>query len=211
MADQLRVVDELMLVVRTSDVGRTGTIRKEVMNRILRRLFHSKSWDDMLRLRFTLVAFTDANGAVNYPALFDEDSQGNQSRFVELIREQHLREVCEFTVDIEEALRATIQNGNINIGAARRAIKQQDPLQPTDEIDAIVAVGANSVSDRVMDTLEVPAEIFLTRIRTRKLLVRRSPLSVEENQAIDLQLDYGKGDLDVEIDAEHDTIADDCA
>jgi hypothetical protein len=77
----------------------------------LRQISPAKRFGDGLRLRFSLLPFTEENpedglAVVRYEELFEEDANGNQTAFVERLRHQHLDEAMEFLVELEEAVRA---------------------------------------------------------------------------------------------------------
>lgn len=184
--DQLSLVDQLRFVVEhrdkkeNRDNGKQGYLHRASFHRVLRRLFPAKSTEDMLKLRFSIVPFTDEQGFVDYVRVFEEDDDGNQTRFVELLREQHLWEINEFVVDVEEAIRrsAIVSGDKVNVAAAHNALKELDRLMPNETIDRIIAFGAKVTPEalaKLGPSHSVPSEEFLSRIRTGQLLKRHTP------------------------------------
>ena len=185
--DQISTVERLEYIIESTDKKNCGLIQKDVLHSILRKFFPAKSLDDMLKLRFALLRFVHPQSQlVNYKALFSEDTQGNQTRFVELIREQHLREMSEYVVDVEEAIRSVISSdGRIGIGPAKTAIKLLDPAVPNEELLAVVAFGAKVTVEQLEELGEnyfVPAELFLSRIRSGVLLRRHTPKAHSDSE-----------------------------
>lgn len=167
--DQLEQVDRLKEVAVNHDKQKKGYISRLTVHRIMNKYFCTKSFDDILKLRFALIVSCRGRNIVDYNALFAEDEDGNQTRFVEMIREQYLQEVVSFVVDIEEALRKVINSaGKIDMGTARTAIRMLDPLMPHDRIEEILAYGCRMTVDDLGAAGEghtVPAEDFLCRLR----------------------------------------------
>jgi hypothetical protein len=181
--NQRAVVETLRLAVQNADKERCGTLKRVVFHRLLRKLFPAKTSDDMLRLRYTLAAFAKGSSVVSYHALFEEDDEGNQTKFVELLRLQDVRELQQFAVDVEECLRDIIRDGSISLLQAVTAIKSLDPAKPNDECDRIVAFGSGFDPSGFAVT-SVPAEEFLERIRCGYLLKRHTRVSEEENKRV---------------------------
>jgi hypothetical protein len=213
MYDQLDMVDKLHEIVANHDKSKQGAVTRLTVQKILNRFFVAKSMDDMLRLRFALIRFCGGTNIVDYEALFNEDEEGNQTKFVEMMRTQHMQEIAHFVVEVEEAIREVInQNeGTVSIGSARTAIKLLDTAMPMEKIDEMLAFGCKMTTDELFthgELYTVQAELLLERIRTGVLLKRYSRREEDEESSSDdhshsSEEEDLRSDLD-ELDAERD-------
>ena len=191
------------------------------MYRVLKQLFPSKRYGEALRLRFSLIPFTveDEGGhaTVRYLDLFEEDSEGNQTSFIERLRHQHFDEALEILVDIETSVREGLQT----TGAARadmplwqiaHAIRNVDGRMPTSAIVHLLSVGAGLPSATVADALDrhankiqVDVEVLFKRVRSG-VYVRRYSMPPEddvcllEDEADDADLEDAEEGYDDEAD-----------
>jgi hypothetical protein len=207
--DQLVVVDQFRTVLAHKDKTNKGWLKQKVIHLALIRFFPSKPADNMLKLRFALLPFLDSSGRIEYPRLFDEDDNGNQTPFIEMIRSQHVAEITEFTMDLEEGIRAaaTLEaSGKVTAAVVRQAVRGVDPGIPAHRLDGILAAGFNvlltqvdSLGDTVLDV-----EQFLRNMRSEALLVRTTKVPEAGDAATVERLTAKDDAADQEEDKEED-------
>ena len=150
-ADQLeevhRVEDVFKRVDRTENNGKvTGTVRKRGLMSELAKYFESKTEENFKFLRDIL-----NNGApgtsISYMELFREDRDGNQSDFLEAIRDQLVEERNEYVADIQRELLTilnpsgdveNIEDSALDIVTLERlkdAITKVDPEKPSGDLE----------------------------------------------------------------------------
>eukprot|EP00817_Percolomonadidae_sp_ATCC50343_P004101 CAMPEP_0117430316 /NCGR_PEP_ID=MMETSP0758-20121206/9836_1 /TAXON_ID=63605 /ORGANISM="Percolomonas cosmopolitus, Strain AE-1 (ATCC 50343)" /LENGTH=225 /DNA_ID=CAMNT_0005218175 /DNA_START=118 /DNA_END=791 /DNA_ORIENTATION=+ len=64
------------------------------------KFFPGKSSDDLIKVKCKLHR-QNPEPLVDYPALFEEDRDHNQGEFVECVRDQYLKEIQEYTKELE--------------------------------------------------------------------------------------------------------------
>jgi Skp family chaperone for outer membrane proteins len=213
MFDQAVMLDNLREVMIANDPSRKHALSRYTIHRILAKFFPTKAQQDMLRLRFALALTSKGQTMVDYEGLFSEDEDGNQSRFVEMIRRQHVEEATVFTVEVEEALRETIEpksgldpTGVLDMYNARMAIKHLDPAMPNNRVDDIMAYGCGMTVSELFahgQHHRTEAEPFLARLRRGVLLrrySRRPPAEGEEPESEDDSSDEENDDRHVAED-----------
>ncbi|CUG83694.1 Hypothetical protein, putative [Bodo saltans] len=171
--DQLSVVEQLQMVLRHHDKNDIGILKRSRVHHILLKLFPAKSLDAMLRLRFALLSHLDIHtDCIRYAEVFEEDHDGNQTRFVELVREQHLEEMMEYIVDVEEAIReAPNAEGVLTASMVRNALHFLDPKIPSAKMDSLLACGLKiHAMSSEFDEMHVSPEDFILRLRKGILL-----------------------------------------
>ena len=209
--DQEETVERLFEAIQKLDTRRQGLVTRISIHRVLSKLFPAKGRHDMHRLRFALITFCRGADVVDYRALFKEDGDGNQSKFIELLRSQHLQEITSHVVDVEEALRRIVvdpEDGRrspsrstfpneaddggapptrtmIELTAAREVLRDLDHQLPDAQLEEIIAYGCGlTTADMGPGAIfSAPAEIFLRRIRTGALLKRYSPKMKERRDS----------------------------
>lgn len=203
--DQLSVVDQLQMVMRHHDKSSVGLLRRARVHLILLKVFPAKAFEPMLKLRFTLLSHLNtASDTIRYAELFEEDAEGNQSRFVELVREQHLREMTEYIVDISEAIRSVTNDGVASVAQIRNAIRFLDMNIPSTKLEAILACGLdlpNTTPD--MDSDTVVGEKFIRRIREGILLMPHTrklsdEVDADESSSMRVNLEDELNDSDLD-------------
>lgn len=114
----------------------TGKIRKDVLLKVLRKVFPLKTDVRYNRLKRTLAKEDCAQGAtVNYVAIFNEDKDGNQGPFAEAIRDQHLEEREEYLEDIETELTKCAKLMNCDDGTEELQITAAQCVEVLKEVD----------------------------------------------------------------------------
>lgn len=200
--DQIEIINRLAETCELNDTSSKGSLSRFTLHRILAKFFPTKTRQDQLRLRFALMLSCKGSTMVDYKQLFSEDDDGNQSRFVELLRRQHVEEALAFTVEIEEALRECMKDdGNLHLNNARMAVKHIDPAMPNSRIEELMAFGCGMTVSELEahgQYFTYPAEPFLERTRTGILLKRysrRQPLEGEEDESEEEDWDDGEEDI----------------
>jgi hypothetical protein len=171
--DQLSVVEQLQMVLRHHDKNDLGILKRSRVHHIILKLFPAKSLDAMLRLRFALLSHLDVHtDCIRYAEVFEEDNDGNQTRFIEIVREQHLEEMMEYIVDVEEAIReAPNSEGVLTASMVRSALHFLDPKMPAAKMDALLACGLKiHAMSAEFDEMHVSPEEFILRVRKGILL-----------------------------------------
>lgn len=176
--DQFQFVENLHKLFIKLDKDDSKFVPRSLAFRLLNNYFATTSTDNLMKLRYALM--TDFSGeTVWYNQLFHNDEEGNQSRFVVMMRHIHLRDCVEFSVDVEEELRSRVDSeGMLPLRSAWDAIMKLDPKKNEEEVLSMLSLAADSlVSVEQIITPKVgferfPLEDFLTRLR--KGLFKRS-------------------------------------
>eukprot|EP00759_Apiculatamorpha_spiralis_P004953 PhF_6_TR12973/c0_g1_i1/m.20502 len=176
--DQLMYVETLRKLMQKLDKENTKVLPRPVVFRLMSRYFTSTSNDDLMKLRYALM--TDFPGdTVNYAQLFHQTEHGDQSRFVILMREIHLRDCVEFSIDVEESIRKMGDTeGNVSLRHARDAITTLDPKKSEEEVNTILALGSGTTLEQLQNIkggveARFPMETFLSRLRMGLLILRK--------------------------------------
>ena len=128
---------------------------------------------------------------VDYIKLFQEDEEGDQGKFVECIRDQHLEECTTFVEDIEEAmsvLKSSARNAGkgVSVHEIRQTLTAIAPKKTQKNIDNYIKRGLGGVDSKTenkgididptaMDstgmigfkaTENVDLDLFLERLKT---------------------------------------------
>jgi hypothetical protein len=177
--DSQQAIDHLQRAIRAQDKKALGTIRRTAVFKLVRKLFPGKSRENMLKLRFAIVAHSPEDGIVNYLELFHEDTNGNQTRFVEYLRSQHVEESQELLIDVEEDIRARASDGGVvTIADVKAAIKELDAAMPEAVVNKIAAVGfrvAVEATERMDERAKEHVDTFIARVRANVFVKRYSP------------------------------------
>lgn len=175
--DQMDMLVKLEAALHSVDISKKGKLSRSTIHRVLHLMFPAKSKEDMLRLRLNLAISCGGNQMVDIAALFREDDEANQSRFVETLRSQHLEEVLLFGVEIEETLRETTRmsvmmmsndrvdptvsssssssSDFIDAALAKAALHAIDPSMPEHIVSEIIAAGCGLKSGKDLDEMLV--------------------------------------------------------
>ena len=231
--DQEETVGRLFEAIQKLDTRNQGLVTRISIHRVLSKLFPAKGRHDMHRLRFALITFAMGADVVDYGALFKEDGDGNQSKFIELLRSQHLHEITSHVVDVEEALREVVVDPEdrrtptrsmhsvedideeatpirraIELAKAREVLRDLDHQLPASQLEEIIAYGCGlTTADLASAALfSTPAEPFFRRIRTGALLKRYSPKMKERkgSQCGELTEDDEESDMGPDLSSDPD-------
>lgn len=183
--DQLQMVQQLQTrLVEMDNKLHSGKVkhrlqRKELLD--ICRAFFSTKGDDNLKLLNVALMNTDSHTELHYLNLFVEDREGNQTEFLECLREQHVTEVFEFTSQVYERLRvlsnavkAGGERQQLLVREVRQVFNEFDPAKRDDEVDVVVRGGCNLKDDfEVKDDYGI-GEIEAFIQNCAKVLIKRS-------------------------------------
>ncbi|KAJ1458545.1 hypothetical protein M885DRAFT_513043 [Pelagophyceae sp. CCMP2097] len=193
--DQLQMLVEVSATMQTEDCaashdGRaSGALTVPAFMAALRRLLTTKPEHSFARLQRQLHVEAQQNKAriVNYKELLESDAQGTQSKFCELLREQHLAEILLFTQELAEAIRGpdedaagdAVPPAKLPLARFRAAISAVDADKPRGEVNAYLVRGADCDAKDLLD-FEVQNKAYDVEVFIKKLsqsgLVKKSPL-----------------------------------
>ncbi len=180
----LKLMNELFEERRVE--GTRSEIHRFELEKVLREVFPEKSIDNMRQLRFVLSIWAKGRNIIDFVALQSEDSDGNQSRFMEMLRDQYVDEVSHFNLEVIEAIRSTMmerQATTILIEDAVQAVLKLDPqLSEMYVFDRFSFACRIAVSELMAarETQAVDGETFLQRLRTSVLFKRCTPVDIDE-------------------------------
>jgi Ca2+-binding EF-hand superfamily protein len=197
-ADQVKTVDGLLEAFRKTEGRRPGVnksklrgqLQREDLRKALKSFFPFKNEDELQPL-YQAVLYDQPLPTVRYEKLFESDANGDQGKFAETLRDQHLAAILQSYTAIEEAIsaRALEQlrasksrappggSGLIaSVKMIREALKKYDPAMPSVETTRILAVGLGLTIDEApfSDFRKVEVELFIQRLRGT-LVPRWSP------------------------------------
>ena len=105
--------------------------------------FQRESAYDTLKEKLDLDA--PKKGPVDCNKLFEEDSEGNQTGFVEALRDLNLADREEYFDQLEEAICSQEpegdNDGRVNVLQLRAAVAQIDPNKSLEDVDALLRLG----------------------------------------------------------------------
>lgn len=180
--DQIAMLVNLMDELKKEEsMGRidgvTGAISLETFLRIVKKMFLNKGEQSMQRLERVLLFETGGGKVIQYAKLLEEDENGNQGKFCELLRAQHLTECVSFTESVMESL-DQYKDGqeNITIGRLREALEFSDPNKVRAEINRLLARGtSSSVEDvLIMEAKDVQVNVESFKAKLKNGLLKKS-------------------------------------
>ena len=159
-----------------SDIS--GVLTFDVFMRVLRRIFPTKGDVPLQRLERVLLFETNGTKTVKYIELLGEDENGNQGKFAELLRAQHLTEIEQFTDHVMDCID---QRGDgqecIVVNRLREALETADPNKSRPEINRLLSRGMDlPVEDVLMSEARatlVNVNNFKTKLKIG--LLKKSP------------------------------------
>ena len=183
-ANVLKQMNELFEERRIE--GTQSKILRYELEKVLREVFPEKSIDNMRQLRFVLSMWSKGAQIIDFVALQSEDSDGNQSRFMEMLRDQYVDEISHFNLEVIEAIRETMVVGKtstIAISSAVDAVSKLDPSLPEMYIfDRFAYACRMAVSELMIsrDSHTVEGEAFLQRLKAGVLFKRCTPADLDD-------------------------------
>ena len=152
LRSQLRMLHEIKQGIQATAVDEAGTAVKgaptkeqvlEVVKNHPMMKFQRESAYDTLREKLDLDA--PKKGPVDCNKLFEEDSEGNQTGFVEALRDLNLADREEYFDQLEEAICSQEpegdNDGRVNVLQLRAAVAQIDPNKSPEDVDALLRLG----------------------------------------------------------------------
>eukprot|EP00002_Diphylleia_rotans_P025806 TRINITY_DN5122_c0_g1_i1.p1 TRINITY_DN5122_c0_g1~~TRINITY_DN5122_c0_g1_i1.p1 ORF type:complete len:286 (-),score=52.16 TRINITY_DN5122_c0_g1_i1:442-1269(-) len=154
-----------------------ATVTKEQLWHTLKDMFPTKTRKQMDMLR-DAVNFDQPGSIVDYHKLFEEDSEYNQSAFVETVRHQIMEEREKYLNEIDEFIKL---NGSTRASAlsikaieAKEVFKKIDPAKPDVEVSRLLGkvFHPNPRTGKIDNNAEVTLELFMANLR--RTSIRRS-------------------------------------
>ena len=183
-------IQEAFIKEDRKDGDQTGKLRKTQILEIIKRICpykHKRKYKEIEQALF----FDTQLHNVDYIKLFQEDEEGDQGKFVECIRDQHLEECTTFVEDIEEAmsvLKSSARNAGkgVSVYEIRQTLTAIAPKKTQKNIDNYIKRGLGGVDSKTenkgididptaMDstgmigfkaTENVDLDLFLERLKT---------------------------------------------
>ena len=148
--DQLALIVQVKQAMEKEDASLNqgmpcGSLTIPNFMRTLRKLLPAKSEHSMTRLQRILQLEQQhiKQRMVLYGALLKEDSEGNQTRFCETLREQHLTEIIAYSKQLIDSIhQVDAREGSqakLTIAQYREAILLSDPEKPRPEQNVYLA------------------------------------------------------------------------
>jgi hypothetical protein len=189
VADQRQSMDALLeLTQQFRKPGNQVLITKHDFFKAIRIVFPGKSRDHMDKLRFIL-SMTKKGEEFDFRDVFAEDADKSQSRFVEVLRKQHIDELEFFAVEVIEAIRALVTpEGRLGVAAAMVTYLDIDQGATESDVQQIFSTACRLTMQDLLNAdhdLEVDAEMVLNRLKLHVLLKRAGPPKSETHEEDD--------------------------
>jgi len=166
-----RVMEDEDMAIHSGNPS--GLLPLPIYMRRLRRLLTTKSEHSFNKLQKALAFEVKKGRNVAYNELFEEDEDGNQGDFCELLRAQHLEEIIAYdkalvdAIGEKEAKEGT--RGWLKLSALRDVIGHVDVDKPRAEINIYLArgygLGIQECMDKEAEGESVVVAEFVTRLR----------------------------------------------
>ncbi|CUG06006.1 Hypothetical protein, putative [Bodo saltans] len=186
VTDQRQSMDALLeLTNQFRKPGNQVMISKHDFFKAIRIVFPGKSRDHMDKLRFVL-SMTKKREEFDFRDVFAEDADKSQSRFVEVLRKQHIDEVEFFAVEVIEAIRALVTpEGRLGVAEAMNTYLELDQGATESDVQQIFSTACRLTMQDLLNAdhdLQVDAEMVLNRLKLHVLLKRASPPKSEAQE-----------------------------
>ena len=158
----------------------SGLLPIPIYMRRLRRLLTTKPESAFAKLQKALQFEAKKGRNVAYGELFEEDEDGNQGDFCELLRAQHLEEIIAYDKQLVDAIAAAEEReggkGELHLSALRDVIQSTDADKPRAEINLYLARGCNCTIQEIgeKETNNEPFEVAEFVLRLRDGLLKKS-------------------------------------
>lgn len=179
VTDQRQSVEALAdLMQQFRKPGNAVLITTHDLFKAVRIIFPGKSRDHMDKLRFVL-AITKKKDEFDFRDLFAEDGDKSQSRFLEVLRKQHIDELEFFAVEVIEAIRALVTpEGRLGVADAMNTYLEVDQGATESDVQQIFSTACRLTMQDLLNAdhdLQVDAEMVLNRLKLHVLLKRAAP------------------------------------
>ena len=189
--DQLHLLVRVTTAMRREDEStnnlRSGQLSVPAFMRVLKRLLPTKSDTSFAKLQKVLQMDTQQKKTrmVDYASLLEEDADGNQGMFAEMVRDQHLTEIIHYSQHVVDVIGQVHEregsNGKMTIPQLREALLLADPDKQRLEINSYLSRGCacelRSLDEREARHDEVDLVLFLENL-TSGLLKKSSHSAV---------------------------------
>eukprot|EP00698_Gefionella_okellyi_P008295 TRINITY_DN2052_c0_g1_i1.p1 TRINITY_DN2052_c0_g1~~TRINITY_DN2052_c0_g1_i1.p1 ORF type:complete len:849 (-),score=194.54 TRINITY_DN2052_c0_g1_i1:649-3195(-) len=182
--DQLDILERLRQFLYRAVQRETGrevdVITKEVLYNALKKVFPGKSEEHHTKLRYVLEKDYHGN-ELKIASLFEEDREGSQCAFMEMLRTQQVEEREEYLRSIEAALKERytqkdVQSkddlGKVDMTDVRAAFEKVDHAKPEHDLDIYIARGFGVPVARAKEAMKTSISEFMRRLK--RGVVRRS-------------------------------------
>jgi len=191
--DQLHLLVMIPSIMEDEDIAlhngkSSGLLPIPVFMRNLRKILTTKSESSFAKLQKALQFEAKKGRMVAYNELFEEDEDGNQGDFCELLRAQHLEEIISYDKQLRNAITDAHNkegsNGRLSVSLLRDVIQSTDPNKKRAEINVYLARGCNcdikKLGELEANNEEVDVKSFITLLRNG--LVKKSEATATKNQ-----------------------------
>ena len=183
--DQLRVLAALKTDLLNIDALQSEHLRGKIDSHdfmlVVERRFPAKSSSAMKALKAAfLKSFADSR--VDYRAVFEENKFGDQTDFVELLRDQHLHEFLEYKEALGKSFNALgAPDSLVTFEQLRTAILEVDPEKPETGVFSYLKMG-NGGKEVVELSNTIQLETFIHQIFQNVLKRSGKPMEEEEEE-----------------------------
>ena len=159
----------------------TGLLPVPIFMRRLRKMLTTKSENSFSKLQKALQFEAKQGRNVSYNEIFEEDEDGNQGDFCELLRAQHLEEIIAYDKKLVDAISdAANREGTETLPFAtyREVLQAADADKPRADVNLYMARGAGIEINEVVEK-ETMAEEFNVKefiFRLRDGLLKKSEI-----------------------------------
>ena len=146
----------------------SGVIRKADLVKTLRNFFPVKSVDDFSAVEEALSKHFPGK-EVNYKKLFAEDFSGDQGEFIEVVRDQHLREIQYYIVSLEKKITHKDFKGSneLMLMEIREAFQEVDPHISDNDLICHLnrALGRDEVNQKIVWSQTVDYNLLIKAMK----------------------------------------------
>eukprot|EP00736_Rhodelphis_marinus_P006227 Rmarinus@m.16864 len=159
----------------------TGKLSRKDFLAAVRQYFPLKSEAEHLVLVKAL-GIDQPYPVINYSQIFEEDREGNQGKFIELVREQHVYDIIEYRNQIEAALRKAVPDelSLLTVRTVKDCLIHVDPALSAVDMADLIRTGFDRPKQRKSEKLaDIPEDLeysvngFLANLR-RKIFKRKT-------------------------------------
>jgi Ca2+-binding EF-hand superfamily protein len=196
-SDQCEMIEEFQQACRKREKKKKkkGTLKRFDFMELIDSHFDTKSHEDKFALRQAVV-YDQPLPVISYSKLFEEDANGDQGKFAETLRDQHLYELQTTYPSIESNIRTLWaaenptarsedgENAMVQMKLIKQALLEWDPKLPPSEITRIIATGCGALDFKgaFSDFRRENCALFCQRLRG--IVIRRcSPPTAEESDS----------------------------
>eukprot|EP01006_Ploeotia_vitrea_P029464 TRINITY_DN62008_c0_g1_i1.p1 TRINITY_DN62008_c0_g1~~TRINITY_DN62008_c0_g1_i1.p1 ORF type:complete len:742 (-),score=78.05 TRINITY_DN62008_c0_g1_i1:1144-3369(-) len=169
--DQIVMINKLKTAALALEIApnkqKTGKIKKKAFLDMLVNFFPTKSEGDMIKVKWALTKDLATSSEVDVHKLFAEDRDGNQTAFVEMVRDQMVKETIEYIAEIQQGIynKGNFQSA-VSLAQAKEGILAVDPKKPEKEIENMLNRGVGKPDgSKVAYDMVVDLDSFLAAMK----------------------------------------------